>query len=233
MAQIKRRHNPTIYLSKGCMALSLWHYLSIFSWLILEYLVSFLTERMRFLFFFPRWNKCAPVTFFSLPPIKNCFLDKILCPWLNIFLHTATFSYLLTNKIINSWFYWLNNSSSFPLIVEPMLIFVLENDQILQRSKIFTVFLILFQCFKIIPKFRLTISLLFLVSKPTLQDVNRYMFLTQNCTGQPSFFVGWVCFLLFTKTWSCFKTTFFFLNIVVFFPFVIISTLMTEVFLFS
>ena len=101
--------------------------------------------------FFPRWSKCAPLTFFSLLPIKNCFLDKILCPWLNIFLHTATFSYLLTNKIINSWIYWLNNSSSFPLIVEPMLIFVWENDQILQRSKIFTVFLILFQCFKIIP----------------------------------------------------------------------------------
>ena len=69
-------------------------------------------------------------------------------------------------------------------------------------------FLFFFSVSRSFLKFQLIFSLLFLESVPALYDVNWEIFLTQNFTGQSSFFVGWVCF--FVKTWSCVKATFFF-----------------------
>ena len=186
MAQIKRRHNPSIYLSNG------WYFPD-------QYLVSFLTERMRFLIFFRDGTNVCFLLSLVFCPLKIVSLTKYsVLDWISfgtrqpslICLPMKSFTFEPTGSItVATSPYWWNRCW-----------FSFEKMTKYCRNPRFSQFFLLF----------------FSVSRSSLKFW--LIFLTQNFTGQSSFFIGWVCFLLFVKTWPCFKAAFFFSIYLSFFP---------------
>ena len=107
---------------------------SILSTSIFEYLVSFLTDKIKFRIFFLAGINLFPWASFNSQSTKYIFFSKIRNSTLNIFGCFTSFSYLKPDVIYNPFIYRLNDTCCFSSIMKLMSFLIKKNNSILQCS---------------------------------------------------------------------------------------------------